>query len=209
MISPRTLVPAVAAAIAALALAAPAKADLVTSLGGILATDPTCTDPASSTPFALWNDTAAYVPAPGGSFENGLTGWTTIGAVNLTSDNEPWKVTGNATDATSVTLGPGATIASGGFCGGADHPTLRLFTRAKIGSLATGAVTVRYTGQDGLLYALPLGVIVAGSSWQPSAVTLTLSGLPLLTGTRLGVSITALTGSLAVDDLYVDPIRRS
>ena len=75
------------------------------------------------------------------------------------------------------------------------------------GLLTTALVSVRYTGNDGLLRVLPLGLITPGRSWQPTLTSLTLSGLPLLTGNKLGVQITALTGSIAVDDVYVDPFR--
>jgi hypothetical protein len=182
-------------------------ANLVSALKPVA--DPSCAAASVSKPFLPWKDSANYVLAPGGSFEAGLAGWTTDGTASITSDNEPWNVSGNRGDASSVTLARGTTITSGGFCGGAEYPTVRLFARAATGTLATAAVTIRFTGRDGLLYALPLGVITAGKSWQPTPSTLTLSGLPLLTGTRLGVSFTSITGSIALDDVYVDPFRRN
>jgi len=67
------------------------------------------------------------------------------------------------------------------------------------------SVSILYTGQDGLLRSLPLGLAVPTGSWQPSLPMLTLSGLPLLTGSRLGLRIIAIGGPIAIDDVYVDP----
>jgi hypothetical protein len=171
--------------------------------------DASCAAQPTTKPFSAWADRADYVPAPSGDFEDGLTDWTPTGNVTVADDNEPWQVSGNTDDTTAVTLAPGASIASNSFCGGAAYPTVRLFAKATSGTNATALVTIRYTGRDGLLGALPLGIITAHSTWQPTATSLTASGIPLITGTRLGLTITALSGTLTLDDIYVDPLRRS
>lgn len=173
------------------------------------AVDPSCAAAPVSQPFKAWRDQANYVPAPGGSFEDGLAGWSARGAVSVVKDQEPWRVSGAKTDRSAVLLGPGSSLVSSSFCGGLEYPTVRLFAKATTTSVAVASVTVRFTGRDGLLYSLPLGLITAGRDWQPTRSTLTLSGVPLLTGTRLGVTVTPLIGSIALDDVYVDPFRRS
>lgn len=171
--------------------------------------DPACAAAPVSHPFAPWGDHANYVPAPDSGFEGGLGSWTATGPVTIASDNEPWKVSGNTSDASSAVIPAGSSIASASFCGGLAYPTIRFFARSTTSAPAKALVTIRYTGRDSVLAALPLGVITAGERWQPTTATLTASGVPLFTGTRLGLTITALSGTVAVDDVYVDPYRRS
>lgn len=187
--------------------------DLVTTVKNISALvapqyDPACAAPLTSKPFARWRDNADYVPAPNGGFESGLDTWQAFGRVAITNENNSFFISGRATDAKSVTLGDGASIASASFCGGLAYPTVRMMTRSATGKPAKATVTIRYTGRDGLVGALPLGTVTAGAAWAPSEITLTASGLPLLTGTKLGVTITSTSGSIVIDDVYVDPYRR-
>lgn len=159
--------------------------------------------------FAPWGDQADYVEAPGGSFEPGAaTPWSTSGSVGFSSENEPWRVSGRSTDGRSVVLATGASVTSPTMCAGLAYPTLRFFARAPKGS-ALGLVTARYTGPDGLLAALPLGLVKIGSSWQPTSISLTGSGIPLITGTTLSVRISPISGTMQLDDVYIDPARRS
>jgi hypothetical protein len=214
--SPRLLLST--ALLAASTIVAPATANasalgaLTSSLSDLLTvSDAACGSEATSHPFANWSDDADYVAAPGGSFE-GPSSWTLSGRASLTADNEPWHVDGDDSDDAALELPAGSSTSSPSFCGGIDHPTVRLFARsASHSSLpSTALVTIRYTGAgDHLLAALPLGIITAGESWEPTSTTATLSGLKLLTGARLGVTITALTGTVLLDDVYVDPYRRS
>src|SRR4051794_39749694 len=41
--------------------------------------DPACATQETSQPFAPWRDTAKYVPAPNGGFEQGLDTWAPVG----------------------------------------------------------------------------------------------------------------------------------
>ncbi|MDO9355791.1 MAG: hypothetical protein Q7T55_18990 [Solirubrobacteraceae bacterium] len=212
---PRSLIAAAAIGAATLASASPAAAgpsrlaDTVSTLGTALLPkqDPACADPETTKPFAAFGDLADYVPVPNGSFESGLDGWTPRGRVSLTDDNEPWKVGGDD-HTTAAALQDGASITSGSFCGGLEYPTVRMFARSE-DRAGLMLVTVLYTGRDNLLHALPIGVQTVGGKWSPSGITLTASGLPLLTGVKLAVSVTSLSGDVTVDDLYVDPYRRS
>lgn len=158
--------------------------------------------------FAPWGDRANYVEAPGGSFEpTAASAWTMTGPVAYANENEPWRVSGRSDDSRSVVLAPGSSITSVTMCAGFEYPTLRFFARAPKGS-ALGLVTLRYTGPDGILAALPLGVVTVGSTWKPTSVSLTASGLPLLTGKTLSIRIAPIAGTMQVDDVYVDPFRR-
>lgn len=170
--------------------------------------DATCNAQETSKPFARWNDNANYVPVPNSGFEQGLDDWIPVGPAKLADDNHTFGISGRAEDRRSIVLPDGASVASASFCGGLQYPTIRMMTRATNGRSAKALVTVRYTGKDGLLAALPIGTVTAGPSWGPSEITLTASGLPIFTGTKLGVTITGAEGSIAVDDVYVDPYRR-
>lgn len=171
--------------------------------------DAACNAQPTSKPFAQWNDNANYVPVPNSGFEDGFANWTTVGRASISQDNHGFGISGRSDDRQSVVLGEGGSVASASFCGGIQYPTLRMMTRAASGKSARAIVTVRYTGKDGLLAALPIGSVSAGPNWGPSEITLTASGLPLFTGTKLGVTITGAEGAIAVDDVYVDPYRRN
>jgi hypothetical protein len=152
-----------------------------------------------SQPFTAWGDSASYELAPGGDFES--PGWGLEHGAALAAGSEPFAATGSL-GTQSLSLPAGADATSPSFCVDAGKPTLRLFTSGG-GLLAveiqTGAVTV------------PVGVVVASSTWAPSPIQLTGGTLlgPLGGGTvQARIRITALTGQAHVDDVFVDPWRR-
>lgn len=171
--------------------------------------DPACAAQETSKPFAQWKDNANYVPVPNSGFERGLETWSPAGPATVVDDNHAFGISGRADDRRSLVLPDGASVTSSSFCGGLEYPTIRMMARATNGRSAKAIVTVRYTGRDGLLAALPIGTVTAGPDWGPSEVTLTASGVPIFTGSKLGVTITGAQGSIAVDDVYVDPYRRN
>lgn len=173
--------------------------------------DTSCTPAGPSAPrFAAFKDSALYVDAPGGTFEPGAgPAWARSGSVTTVPENEPWRVSGRAADSTSVAIGPGGSITSAALCAGLQYPTLRMFTRAPKGQSAVALVTARYTGPDGVLAALPIGFVTASSSWAPSSLSLTGSGIPVFTGNNLSFRIAPISGTIQLDDVYVDPLRRS
>jgi hypothetical protein len=167
----------------------------------------TC-DTDTSQPFKPWLDPFSYVKVPGGSFENGLTGWKVSGVAKVQAGNEPWKV-GSATDGSSLLLPAGASVTSPSFCGGLGYPTVRLFSRTSGFPVLTRLrVEILYTDGNSLLRSFSLLPVTPLSSWQPSLPLLTLSGLPLLTGSTLAVRLTAVGAAISVDDIYVDPYCR-
>lgn len=171
--------------------------------------DAACEAATTENPFTKWGDRADYVPVPNHGFEDGLRGWTTSGRPAIVKDNEPWRVTGRADDSSAARLDNGASVTVDGLCGGLAYPTMRFFSKSASVLPAVGLLSVRYTARDGLLHTLPLGPFIAGRTWQPTSMALTLSGLPLLTGTKLGLQITPISGSIVIDDVYVDPWRRA
>ena len=185
---------ALAVAVSALALAPGAQAAV------------SCDGRELSKPFAPWLDYADYVIAPGGDFESGAAGWKLSGGAAVVSGNEPWRV-GGAGHERSLSLPRGASATSPSFCAGLDYPTIRIFSKGG-GLLGLIAVDVVYTDGVGLLRSQSLGLVLPSGSWRPSLPMLTLSGLPLLTGSELSLRFRAVGGSFTIDDVYVDPRSR-
>jgi hypothetical protein len=158
--------------------------------------------------FLPWLDVSNYVPVPGGSFESGLTGWKVSGAAKVQTGNEPFKV-GNAADAKSLYLPAGASVTSPSFCGGLGYPTVRMFSRTSgLPALTLLKVDIVYTDTGSILRSFGLVPVTPLGSWTPSLPLLTLSGLPLLTGSTMAVRLTAVGAAVSVDDVYVDPYSR-
>jgi hypothetical protein len=94
---------------------------------------------------------------------------------------------------------------------GLEHPTLRFFARNTGSALSTLRVDVRVETSLGLVLTLPLAVVVAGSSWQPTLpMPVLVNLLPLLPGqyTPVAFRFTPLGGNWRIDDVYVDPRAR-
>jgi hypothetical protein len=192
----------VGAVISALGIAvlsgAPARAALIT-------TD-ACDNASLSQPFAQWNDTNEYKLVPGGSFENGASGWTLSHGASIVSGSEPFGATGSV-GASSVYLPAGASVTSPFTCVDAAYPTFRFFGRNN-GLLSTVLVSVVYKPLLGLPVAVPVGPVALSASWSPSLPMLTASVLTsLLNGgtAPMAIRFTAVTGSSQIDDVFVDP----
>ena len=181
------------AAVASLALAAPAAAGA-------------CDQPTSN-PFAPWGDLADYVAAPDGGFEAGADGWQLEDGAAVVEGNEPWQV-GGVDDAHALALPPGSSALSPRVCITEAHPTIRLFADGA-GLLSALVLSVVLSDDDGRIAELPVGIVVAGSQWQPTAPTPILVNVlaPLAPDGELQARFrfTPLLGSLTIDDVYVDP----
>jgi hypothetical protein len=201
-----TLVTFALSAGAALAVAAPASAGL------LVETTSDCTQQPVSQPFSRWLDPFSYELAPGGAFEDGAPGWT-LGGARVVTGNEPWRVAGSD-DAASLRIPSGASPTSAPICVGLEHPTVRFFARKNSGLLSTLAVSAVVRLQGGGRLTLPVGVVLAGSSWTPTLLPIVFAAnlLPLLPGQYTPVSFRftpVLGGDWQIDDVYVDPWKMS
>jgi hypothetical protein len=186
------------------ALAAPAAA----SAGPLVADAPNCDAQSASKAFLPWADPADYVLAPGGAAES-AKGWTLTGGASIAAGNEPAQVHG-ATDASSLSLPPGATATTGTMCVGIEHPDIRFFAASTLGSGRVSVETIFETA-SGDVASAPVGVATAGA-WAPTTVMpLAASLLPLLPGSytpvRFRFTSTGTSGA-SIDDVYVDPYGR-
>ncbi|MFZ1993407.1 MAG: hypothetical protein WAU75_04805 [Solirubrobacteraceae bacterium] len=177
---------------------APARAALIN-------TD-ACDNAALSQPFSQWNDSNEYKLVPGGSFDNGGSGWTLSHGASIVSGSESSGATGSV-GASSVHLPAGASVTSPFTCVDAAYPVFRFFTRND-SLLSTVLVSVVYKlpllGET----AVPVGTAALSPQWSPSLPMLTASVLTgLLHGgtAPMAVRFTAVTGSSQIDDVYVDP----
>lgn len=166
-----------------------------------------CDGQPTSRPFLPWADLASYVTAPGGDFESGAAGWRLSGGAALASGNETYYVSSTA-DTTSLSLPRSSSATSPAFCADLAHPTVRLFAKGG-GLLSSLDVEVLYTDRAGVLRSQALGQVTPSSSWQPTLPLLTLTGLPMLTGSRIALRFKAVGGAFSIDDVYVDPFSRT
>jgi hypothetical protein len=194
----------VAAGAVTLAAAAPANAGL------LVASAPDCDPQPASQVFLRWLDPLRYEQAPGGDAES-PAGWTLSGGARIVSGNEPWKV-GGSRDKSSLLLPRGSRATTGVMCVGIGHPVMRFFAKRNSGWLLDSLkVEVLYEGAGGQVNSLPVGVVLAGGTWQPTLPFPVLASLlPLLPGEQTPVAFRFTPvggGSWQVDDVYVDPWR--
>jgi hypothetical protein len=194
----------VAAGAVFLAAAAPAHAGL------LVASAQGCKDAPSSQVFLRWLDPLSYERAPGGNAES-ATGWTLSGGAKIVSGNEPWKVGGSG-DSSSLLLPRGSKATTATMCAGIGHPVMRFFAKRTSGWLLDSLkVEVLFETADGRVNSLPIGVVLAGGSWQPTLPFPVLASLlPLLPGEQTPIAFRFTPvggGSWQVDDVYVDPWR--
>jgi hypothetical protein len=192
-----------------LALAiAPASAQA----GPITALTNGCSGQVLERPFLRWLDPMNYVAVPGGSFEGAATEWKLTGSAKIVPGNESFYVRG-ARDNRSLSIPPGSSATTGPICVGLLHPTLRLFAANSGQLLSTLKVEVLFQELGGNVRALPVGLVVGGSNWQP---TLPVVYLTNLTGSVLSSNGTATVSfrftpvgrsTWRIDDVYVDPFK--
>jgi hypothetical protein len=171
-----------------------------------------CTGQALTRPFLPWLDLAKYMFAPNGGLEQSGS-WQLAGGARVVRGNETFSVHG-ATDAYSLALPAGSSAVTRPMCVGLGDPTLRLFARNGGSLLSTLRVDVLFEGPLGGVQSLPVGLVVAGSRWQP---TLPIAFLTNITGSVLsrdGTTAVAfrftpmgIGGAWQIDDVYVDPFK--
>lgn len=193
-----------------LALAAVALAFAAPSTAAASAAD--CDSQVLSKPFAPWADFADYTPLDDGGFESGGAGWTLAGGAAVTDGNESFYVN-DAGDSQSLRLPPRSSAVSPPICIGVAHPTMRFFAKQSGGgllSLPALRVDVRFR-LGGATQSLPIGVLVAGSKWQPTlplpVVINFLSAVPGLDSVSFAFTPVG-NATWQIDDVYVDPSAR-
>lgn len=166
----------------------------------------TCPSP-TTTPFAAWSDYAHYAFLPDGGFEGGASGWSLSGGARAVSGNDSFYIH-SKTDNASLSLPAGASATSPPMCISLLSSKMRFVVRGDAGSAVK--VQVIYRGVvSSLLGLFDGGTISAGGSWKPSPQIGMLGGtVPLLTAS-VSFRFTAVGGTAAIDDVYLDPMKSS
>jgi hypothetical protein len=172
---------------------------------------PDCSSAETSNPFTPWLDYADYIVSPGGTFEDGATGWTLDDGAAIVSGNESHYVN-SAGDTQSLKLPNGSSATSSTVCVGLEHPTIRFFARNSGSLLSSLRVEVKFELANGGVTSLPIGAVLGNGSWQPSLPMLVVANLlPLLPGEHTPVAFEftpqGFGGNWRIDDVYVDPRR--
>jgi hypothetical protein len=173
---------------------------------------PPCPPEQLGQPFLPWLDPGMYFLAPGGGFENGLSGWSATGGASIVAGNEPFFV-GSPNDSHSLALPPGSSVTSPLVCVSLFSPDLRFFTRNTGSALSTLRVAVNYTNLLGQPATSPVGLLVAGQKWAPTLPLLFLQNTLVQSGvngqTWVSFTLTPLgsAGKWQVDDFEVDPLK--
>lgn len=167
-----------------------------------------CETTALSQPFTQWGDSNYYSLVAGGSFESSTSAWTLSGGAQRAAGSEPYAVTGSL-GAWSLALPAGATAQSPFTCVEPNDRTFRLFARSEGASSKFVASVVYETGIGNI--TIPVGIVSATSTWQPTAAfhTGVLIGALLSEGSvHVALRFTALTGTSRIDDVFLDPRMR-
>ena len=195
--------------IAALTVFGVAVAASPAQAGLLVDTVDSCSAPVSK-PFAAFGDYADYKVVPGGSFEADDASWRLSGGASVVGGNESYYVR-RRSDSRSLRLPAGAVATSRSVCVGLEHPTMRFFARSS-GLLPALEVEVLAETSLGAVVAVPIGAGLLSSSWKPSGRHVVLANLlPLLPDdyTPVAFRFRSVLGTWHIDDVYVDPMRRS
>ena len=163
--------------------------------------------------FSPWGDQRNYVLAPDGGFEAGGSGWQLSRGAAVVEGNESYYLN-DAADSKSLSLPAGSSAASPPVCMALDTPSFRLVARNSGNPSSQLRVEATYK-LLGLIRTKTAGTLRAGSTWAPTQSVSTVLTLSPILGTLIPSAIeirfTPLdsSGRWQVDDLYIDPFRRS
>ena len=204
----RTRILALALPLAAVLVAAPSA-----QAGPLVASADDCEAQELSQPFMPWVDPAHYVLAPDGGFEEGGSSWSLDDGAAVVSGNESYSVR-DAGDSHSLKLPSGSSATSATMCVGLEHPTLRIFARNTGSAFSALKVEVHFEDAAGEVHSLTIGTVGAGRTWQPTQqMVIGANLLALLPDEKTPVAFEftplGTGGNWQIDDVYVDPYRRS
>lgn len=163
--------------------------------------------------FSPWGDQRYYVLAPDGGFEDRGSGWTLNRGAKVVGGNEIYYLNDPA-DTKSLALPAGSSAVSPPICMQIDTPSFRLVARNGGDPSSRLRVEAVYK-LLGLIQTKTVGTLRAGSTWAPTqsvSTVLTLSTIiGTLTPSAVEIRFTPLdsTGRWQIDDLFIDPFRRS
>jgi hypothetical protein len=171
------------------------------SAGSLLGLDNDCG--ATSQPFAQFGDSRNYTFGTNGGLESGATGWTVSGG-RVVAGNESYYVHSRY-DRFSLQLPAGSSASTPSLCQSTTSTVVRFFLR----SPDSGTVRVQVVARNPLgqvIGVLDVARVTPGTSWQPGPAILNLQSLLGLVGvSSIQLKFLTVSGTVQVDDLYVDP----
>jgi hypothetical protein len=172
-----------------------------------------CSYSGAETVFSPWGDQRNYVLAADGGFEAGGAGWQLNRGATVVEGNESYYLN-DAADSRSLSLPAGSSAVSPAVCMSIDTPSFRLVARNSGDPSSQLRVEASYK-LLGLIRTKTAGTLRAGSTWAPTQSVSTVLTLSTIVGTLIPSAIeirfTPLdsSGKWQVDDVYIDPFRRS
>jgi hypothetical protein len=191
------LIIATLVALLAVGLAAPAA----TAGGSLLGLNNDCGS--TSTPFAQFGDYRYYTFGTNGGLESGGSGWLLSGSA-VVPGNETYFVH-SSSDRYSLSLPTGSSALTPKLCMGTTSTVMRFFVKSNNGGSVRVEVVLRnLLGQ--VLGVFQITRLSPGPSWAAGPPILNLDSLLGLVGvSSVQLKFTTLSGSVQVDDVYVDP----
>jgi hypothetical protein len=163
----------------------------------------------SSQVFAPWGDGAYYLLVPGGAFESGTPAWKLGNGAKVVSGNEPYYVH-ERDDQRSLHMPSGSTAMSPTVCFEFGDWHARFFVR-KLRGDGSLEVDILVRSALGVLSVVDGGYVRADGTWDPSpnvsALVTNVGGL--LTTEAIAFRFRARGASFQIDDLYLDPWKRT
>jgi hypothetical protein len=181
--------------------------------GLLVKTTTSCVSQPLEQPFVRWLDPLSYTLAPNGALE--ASGEWSLSKASIVSGNESYYVHGSR-DSKSLYLPAGSSATTRAMCVGLGHLVMRFFAKSKdttLLSLSRLQVEVLFEDAGGNVRSLAIGAVTPSSRWAPTLPLLVIANLlPLLPGEKTPVAFRFTPkgkGSWWIDDVYVDPHRRS
>jgi hypothetical protein len=171
-----------------------------------------CSYPSNGQTFSQWGDMSTYVPAPGGTFENGVAGWDLDNA-SLVDENESFFLN-DSSDSKSLAIADGGSATSPAACVDRTYPTFRFMVRSTGSRLAVLKVDAIYRDllDGGKIKLKTVGFTTAGRDWSPSLVQVLVLGQLAKAGDESYVQFrftpVGVNASFQIDDIYIDPWAR-
>jgi hypothetical protein len=164
---------------------------------------PACADRTFASVFRAWHDRSLYTLADGGDFETQAAGWTLAGPASIARDSSPFLL-GAAVGSSSVELAAGASAVSPPICVSRGYPSFRFLTRSVGAAPGVVKVQVLYAARKAKL----TGWVAPRADWAPTRILSLGQGRFRIRRTGSAVvrlRLTAIAGTVRLDDVYVDP----
>jgi hypothetical protein len=171
-----------------------------------------CSYPSNGQTFSQFGDMSTYVPAPGGTFEDGAAGWDLDNA-SLIDENESFFLN-DSSDSKSLAIADGGSATSPAACVDRTYPTFRFMVRNTGSRLAVLKVDAIYRDllDGGKIKLKTVGFTTAGRGWSPSFVQVLVLGQLAKAGDESQVQFrftpVGVNASFQIDDIYIDPWAR-